>query len=131
MVKVLSGIRNRKCGYNQHLESQAMSLASPTQDGRSMIPLDFIGRVEHFADDFLRMLRHAEEATGLSIPRAQMQGVVMLLNHTQNRLGAPSEKDLGFAALLQHEIQSLRDPRLDRLVSEAYRQDATCFGYKF
>jgi hypothetical protein len=130
MIRTLSNIRSTKCTYNQHLESQAMSLASPTRDGQRMVPLDFIGRVESFADDFASMLHAAEEVTGIRIPHHRMKGITRHLNTTRNRLGAPSASDLGFAALLQREIQSLRDARLDQMVRKAYEQDRVCFDYE-
>ena len=90
VARMLEGMRDGKCTlaggkrFNVHLESQSLSLSSAAlwrppaianlnnyshhlaQSGpRYMVPLDFIGRIEHLADDFLELVDLIEKVNGV------------------------------------------------------------------
>ena len=71
------------CEYNQHLESQAMSLSSPTLAAGAMAPMDYIGHVETLAADFREMLHAAQRWTGVPISAETIARATDLLNATR------------------------------------------------
>ena len=57
------------CGFDHHLESQAMALSTPIHVPGASVKLDFIGKIEHLVHGFMTMLQLAQAKTGLSVDR--------------------------------------------------------------
>ena len=97
---------------NEHLESQIKSLNTEWRDG-VRLPLDYIGRVERFYQDWKSILRLIQFHSGLRLP----------LNRAPER---------------QYNLRKekpIRKVDLDRRVLQliaygVYAQDYTCFGYQ-
>ena len=136
VVRLLNNINSGDCGYskhgsnqrfNIHLETQAMVLSTPLKshgvsdrDNRKMVPLDYIGRVEHLEEDFLEMLEFAASTTGLSMSENQRATFRKVLPsaHLNSHLEKKRSLDLG---------ERLRSPWLDSLVARNFAQDLVCF----
>lgn len=136
VVRLLNNIVSGDCGYskhgsnqrfNIHLETQAMVLSTPLElhgvrdrDNRKMVPLDYIGRVEHLKEDFLEMLEFAAYTTGLTMPATQRATFKKALSsaHLNSHLEKKRSLDLG---------ERLRSPWLDSLVARNFAQDLVCF----
>ena len=95
---------------NEHLENQIKSLSTPWREGRR-IPIDFLGRVEQFGQDWQEAMRRIQAHSGKDLP------VVRKLRAVSNR--RPS-KPVYKNQLNQTTI---------RAIVELYSQDYTCFGY--
>jgi hypothetical protein len=118
LIDILYSAVNDHDYVNEHLETQSLSLSTQWRhpDGTQYrVPLDFLGRVEHFRRDFKQALRliAARSAHPLPpIPDSDME--------TRSNAGG---EDSGF--LLQ-----MASPEVDALVRRAYAQDMACFGYQ-
>jgi len=107
--------------YNLHMESQTMSLATPLSNG-NMLPIDFIGQLEHLGKDFERMANLAKEITGVEIPSDKLS---RLLTHLE--LGKSSNQH-SETQEIEDFVAVARDDELDALVRAAYVQDYACFN---
>ena len=155
IASFLVGMRAGTCGFgphrsrcNGHLETQALALSSaamwrpvngsssnwlvgghrlPLSDvDRYMVPLDFIGRIEHLATDFLELLEVVTFATGRPPlnPAARSVLEAQLLAGVTN-MSAFSKTNQRSSAGKSIE-QRLRNASLDALIREAYAQDIAC-----
>ena len=109
------------CGFDHHLESQAMALSTPIQVPGASVKLDFIGKIEHLVHDFMTMLQLAQAKTGLSVDRIMPRGeIVRFLNTTNTNARASSSKE---------HMGALRDSALDELAAGVFAHDMACLGY--
>lgn len=122
-VQYLQNLRDGTCGVDQHLESQTRALSTPWYvSGEKIleVPLDFVGRAEHLADDMVSMLELAHARLGQRMPDELAQDVKAFLNQTHGKTAKSFFKD---------GITAFRDSELDELVRRTYAQDMKCFQY--
>ena len=117
--RVLAAVEGGACGVDHHLESQALALSSPVafscRGERLAVPVDFVGRVDALADDFLAMLRAAAPATGRALDAAELAAVARSLRTNVGNVGAG-------------RAYALRSDDLDARVRAVYDQDEACFS---
>ena len=134
MFDYLGLLGSGRCSHDLHLETQSMSLATPTaafggdhnsSTHRPQLRLDFVGRTENLLDDFELMLKRAGSKTGVNVS-SKVARVHQLLG----------PKARAAAKLTQHKsterlevgVDEARTAELDRRVVEVYAQDVACFG---
>ena len=131
VASMLERMRTGECGHDEHLESQASVLSTPTfhDDGKHAgdLPIDFIGRVSHVAEDFELMLSLAAAHTGRRLDEWRTGELLSKLEKVENSRIETAAHDHGARQPLLDSINSLRSDRLDRLVRVAWAQDFACF----
>ena len=119
LMRMLTSIQ-RCQPRNEHMESMAMSLSTPIgEQGMAMVPVDFIGAVEHLEDDFFDMLNQSGRITKLD--SSQIMRIRTTLRSTD---------DLHLTSEPARRLKKMRTPALDELVAHVYAQDFICFGYR-
>lgn len=118
---ILKAYDNRSVLWDHHLESQAMSLSSPIHwekrtGHRVQVPLDFLGRTEHFHRDFRLLSQRLQAHTNSS----------RLLKFMVSK--SSEVRDKGGSDLTKMKLQHLRNGALDSAVARTYEQDIACFG---
>ena len=156
VVQMLKNMRAGVCWlgpatrYNWHLESQALALASAvgwhpehsarhysTHGPKHMVPLDYIGRIEHLATDFLELLDVAGHARGAPVITAEQRRALeaRLLNSSASGLTAAARLLNSSASGVALNARTsrgallevrLRNATLDALVRQVYAQDVAC-----
>ncbi|GMI26350.1 hypothetical protein TeGR_g9263 [Tetraparma gracilis] len=109
---MLNRMESGACHVDEHLETQAVVLSSPMNDGHR-IPIDFIIRMEHMLDDFMIMLDDIEEKTGIR-PEPETEAAL----HSE----LSKHKNVG-----THDME-VKTEAMDARVREVYHQDFVCFG---
>ena len=164
VARMLEGMRDGKCTlaggkrFNVHLESQSLSLSSAAlwrppaiannyshhlaQSGpRYMVPLDFIGRIEHLADDFLELVDLIEKVNGVPPltperrraleAKLRSSSAPMASRPLPTRVGTTVGPNLVNVRTAKGSAleQRIRNASLDELVRRTYGQDVACgFG---
>jgi hypothetical protein len=102
-----------------HLETMALSLSTPwaleVGTGRAhRVPLDYLGRMENFHDDFLRVLREISRRTTQQLPHIPARFFQNIWN-----------PGLRTGELVRQHASA----KIESMVRAAYAQDMACFGY--
>lgn len=141
LAHLLHRIQDGNCDFDHHFESQAMSLSSPhmfspqskeheilskdnvgvapdRQESKQnfMVPVDFIGRMEHLQEDFLQLMHIIQQRTG-RLPQATVDEIAKDLVQPRNSGGK-----------LKDTVLELRTPAIDAIVRKIYAQDINCFA---
>lgn len=114
-------LQNRTCGLDHHLETQSFSLSTPilTQlGGKYQVPLDFIGKLENFEEDFIQLLENVEVKNNATIPSLTKEKMLQSVKKRKNRGGAKKEM-----------VDRCRTEEMDAMVRRVYAQDIECFQY--
>ena len=117
MFKVLKDMTVNNFYWDPHLETMAYSLSSPVLVGGvyRIVPLQFIGKVENFENDFRELLTILRNRRlDWVFPEVDEQELSLISNYNAKATGMA--RDLGNAAS-------------DALIHQAYGQDFVCFGY--
>lgn len=100
---VLDAVHSGACGVDHHLESQALALSTPIAfscGGRQLaVPVDFVGRVDHLADDFLDMLARAADFTGRSLDPPELEHIARSLRTNVGNVGVGTDRGIRAGAL--------------------------------
>lgn len=139
---ILHNITSKPCGpRNVHYQSQAMSLSSAMPDGtpwdspwhgsgEADVPLDFIGRTTHLAEDFLHAIQLAQSRAGATSAPLDPSTLALI----ETTLKGNPKKPLVFgtkstkAVSSTDDIETHRTPALDNQVRAVYAQDIACFA---
>lgn len=112
--------------FNKWQKANPALAKSIGPDRHLQMPLDFIGRVEHLLDDFIEMLKRAEEKTGKQISKVQLNQLTAALSrHAENRIPRDPKLDKE----IHDAVKNSRNATLDQLVRDAYAQDMVCLSY--
>ncbi|GMI29703.1 hypothetical protein TeGR_g719 [Tetraparma gracilis] len=112
--EALDKITSGDCDFDQHLESQAAALSTAMSNGEARVPLDYILRTEHLADDFAAMIQHIGDVTRSKRIDKKIGDTIELLR-SKSRESA-------------HQVD-YRTDELDARVRDVYKQDFACFDY--
>ena len=132
MIDYVDRLSSGRCKHDLHLETQSMSLATPTiafgkiPYSTQQLHVDFIGRVEHLSEDFEQMLMQAESKTGANTSRKLWPKVRDLLEVTAH--DAAVGRQHAATKKFEEGVLQARSVELDRRISEVYAQDIACFG---
>lgn len=131
VMDTLKAMDSGHCGFDQNLETQAGVLSTKIRTGAgnlsglstSRIPIDFIGRVESFVDDFELLFQLAASRTGKAMSKSRQAEFMSALQETH--ANSTKEKD----SQLSNSIAQLRDSKaIEQKVRHTLRQDLACFG---
>lgn len=102
-------------GYNQHFETQIMSLTSPLQDG-APVSIDFIGRSENLEGDLKIMFDAATRKTGILVQSTLVEKAIRAVQtlHRDSK------------GVMHDAVAALRSPLINTLVQAAYDGDIRC-----
>jgi len=119
---------NLKCDFDQHLETQTFGLStlihqnaaigSLQPDKSYMIPMDFIGKVENFREDFMTLLELIEGRNGKKISIDKRRKIEKMLGRKVNTHDG-----------LKEAVYQCRNEQYDQKVRNIYEQDMVCFDY--
>jgi hypothetical protein len=155
--EMLRAIRAGRCNlphgkgvrFNAHLETQTLGLSSAVlwrpqgpdrgvrngelrlrpRGARFMVPLDYIGRIEHLREDFLELIEVAAEVTGRELltpsARAELEEVLRALEAKGVAHAIKENRRTEEGLALESRI---RNASLDAHVRNMYAQDIECFG---
>ena len=135
MFDYLGLLSSGRCSHDLHLETQSMSLATPTaafggdhnsSTHRPQLRLDFVGRIENLLDDFELMLKRAGSKTGVNVS-SKVWPIVHQLLGPKARAAAKRTQHKS-TERLKVGVDEARTAELDRRVVKVYAQDVACFG---
>lgn len=152
VVSMLEGMQHGRCSqgggrgrFNVHLATQTLSLSTATSPShvthrpserrpRWMLPIDYIGRVEHLQEDFQELLTLLHAVTGRQLSPARSAA----LNLTLGSKASVTARETASATTCAHKDKTgawtrctelrLRNATMDAVVRRTYAQDIACFA---